>query len=194
MGDVVMFYTPSYTLSFDDFISDYNGAMLKMRNIHGELVYYVGYDVIEGGYVSKVDIVHALKPEIIKNFKHYYIKLITIHTKRKKVSKDYLFYFVASLTRVLNILNVKHDSKCVLQAEIELFTGDYIIKKVDVDFVYNMLYYKTDEEILIESVKKESEEDDKFKKFTDYNKGSSERCSEYVEDVERYWRKQLDDP
>ena len=189
-----MLYSQKYIFSFDDFISDYNGSMFIMSNINGEFVYYVGYDVIEGGYVSKVDIVHALKPEIIKNFKHYYIKLITIHTKRKKMSKYYIFDFVGSLKRMLNILNVKHNSKCVLQAEIELFTGDYIRKKVDVDFVYNMLYYKTNEEILIESIKKESEEDDKFKKFTDYNEGSSERCTEYVEHVEQYWRKQLDDP
>ena len=94
----------------------------------------------------------------------------------------------------MNIFNTKSACKYELKAEIELFTGDYIRKDVNIDFVYNMLYYKTNEEILIESVKKESEEDDKFKKFTDYNKGSSERCSEYVEYVEQYWRKQLDDP
>ena len=81
-----------------------------------------------------------------------------------------------------------------LKAEIELYTGDYIIKNVDIDFVYNMLYYKTNYEIDIESKNKESEKDDKFKKFTDYNKDSFEWCPEYVEHVERYWRNELDDP
>ena len=145
--------TKSYVYTFDDFINDYNDCVLKKRNIHGEFVYYVEYDVIEGGYVSKVDIVSALKPEIRKNFRHYYIKLITIHTKNKKTLNAYMVDFASSLTRVLDILNFKPDLKCVLQTEIELFTGDYIKKDVDVDFIYNMLYYKTDN-------KKESEEDD----------------------------------
>ena len=136
--------TKSYVFTFDDFINDYNGFVLTKRNIHGEFVYYVGYDVIEGGYVSKVDIVCTFKPEIRKYFKHYYIKLITIHTKSKKMSNAYIIDFASSLTRVLDILNFKPDLKCVLQTEIELFTGDYIRKDVDVDFIYNMLYYKTD--------------------------------------------------
>ena len=135
--------TKSHVLTFDGFINDYNGWVIKKRNINGEFVYYVEYDVIEGGYVSKVDIVRAFKPEIRNNFKHYYIKLITIHTKREKISDAYMIDFASSLTSVLNILNFKPDLKCVLQTEIELFTGDYIIKDVDVDFIYNMLYYKT---------------------------------------------------
>ena len=150
--------TKSYVYTFDDFINNYNGYVLKKSNIHGEFVYYVGYDDIEGGYVSKVDIVRAFKPEIKRNFKHYYIKLITIHTESKKMSNCCIF--ASYLTRVLNILNFKPDLKCVLQAEIELFTGDCIKKDVDIDFIYNMLYYKTGEEIFIESLKKESEEDD----------------------------------
>ena len=126
---------------------------LKKRNIHGGFVYYVGYDVIEGGYVSKVDIVRAFKPEIRKNFKHYYIKLITIHTKSKKMSNAYIIDFASSLTRVLDILNFKPDLNCVLQTEIELLTGDYIIKDVDIDFIYNMLYYKSESEMFIENKK-----------------------------------------
>lgn len=187
-------YSASFIFTFDDFINSYNRCMLILDNIHGEFVYYVGYDVLEGGYVGKVDIVRALKPEIRKNFKHYYVTLTIIHTKRKKMSIVYAHDFVECLRHMMSIFNMKSACEYKLKAEIELFTGDYIIKDVDVDFIYNMLYYKTNEEILIESVKKESEEDDKFKKFTDYNEGSSERCPEYVEHVERYWRKQLDDP
>lgn len=142
--------TKNYILTFDDFINVYNGMVLKKRKIHGEFVYYVGYDDIEGGYVSKVDIVHAFKPEIKKNFKHYYIKLITIHSKSEKMLNAYIIDFSSSLTRVLDILNFKPDLKCVLQTEIELFTGDYIRKDVDIDFIYNMLYYKSESEMLIE--------------------------------------------
>lgn len=187
-------YSTSYIFTFDDFMNDYNGSILMLSNIHGEFVYYVGYDVLEGGYVGKVDIVRALKPEIRKNFKHYYVILTTIHTHRKKMSDFYMIDFVNCLTHLLRAFNIKHVYEYGLKAEIELFTGDYIIKNVDIDFIYNMLYYKTNEEILIESIKKESESDDKFKKFTDYNEGSFEGCPEYVEYVERYWRKQLDDP
>lgn len=187
-------YSASFIFTFDDFINDYNGSMLILSNIHGEFVYYVGYDVLEGGYVGKVDIVRALKPEIRKNFKHYYVTLTILHTKRKKKSIVYARDFVGCLKHMLSIFNMKYAYEYELKTEIELFTGDYIKKDVDIDFIYNMLYYKTKEEILIESIKKESEEDDKFKKFTDYNEGSFERCAECVEDVERYWRKQLDDP
>lgn len=187
-------YSSSFIFTFDDFINDYNGSMLILSNIHGEFVYYVGYDVLEGGYVGKVDIVRALKPEIRKNFKHYYVTLTILHTKPKKMSNVYELNFVACLKDMLSIFNMKSAYKYELKAEIELFTGDYIRKDVDIDFIYNMLYYKTNEEILIESIKKESEEDDKFKKFTDYNDGSFEWCPECVENVERYWRQQLDDP
>ena len=102
--------------------------------------------------------------------------------------------FERCLKYMSSVLNMKSVRECCLKAEIELFTGDYIRKDVDIDFVYNMLYYKTNYEIFIESEKKESEKDDKFKKFTDYNEDSFEWCPEYVEHVERYWRKQLDDP
>lgn len=185
-------------ISFDDFINDYNGSMLILSNIHGEFVCYVGYDVLEGAYVGKVDIVNALKPEIRKNFKHYYVALTILRTKDNKNSdvyaNVYANYFVGCLKDILSAFNMKYACEYELKAEIELFTGDYIRKDVDINFIYNMLYYKTNEEILIESIKKESEEDDKFEKFTDYNEGSFERCPEYVEHVERYWRKQLDDP
>ena len=177
-------YNESCIFTFDDFMNDYNGFMLTLGNINGEFVYYVGYDVLDGRYVGKVDIVRALKPEIRKNFKHYYVILNTIHTHRKKMSNAYMIDFVRCLRYVLSVFNTKAVYKCDLKAEVELFTGDYIRKDVDIDFIYNMLYYKTSEEIFIESKKKESEEDDKFEKFTDYNEGSFERCPEYVEHVE----------
>ena len=197
-------YSTSYIFNFDDFMKYYNGSMFILSKIHGEFVYYVGYDVLEGAYVGKVDIVRALKPEIRKNFKHYYVILRTVHNHRKKISDVYMIDFERCLIYLLSVLNMKSVHECHLKAEIELFTGDYIRKDVDIDFVYNMLYYKTNNGIFIESkkkesekddkFKKESEKDDKFKKFTDYNEGSFEWCPEYVEHVERYWRKQLDDP
>lgn len=157
-------YSESYIFTFDDFINDYNGSMLILSNIHGEFVCYVGYDVIEGAYVGKVDIVHALKPEIRKNFKHYYVVFTILRTKDNKKSdvyeNVYANYFEGCLKHMLSAFNMKSACEYELKAEIELFTGDYIVKDVDIDFIYNMLYYKTKEEILIESIKKESEEDD----------------------------------
>ena len=38
----------------------------------------------------------------------------------------------------------KYPVNCDVEVEVELFTGDYIRKDVDIDFIYNMLYYKTD--------------------------------------------------
>ena len=187
-------YSDSFIFTFDDFMKDYNGSMFILSKIHGEFVYYVGYDFLEGAYVGKVDIVRALKPEIRKNFKHYYLILTTVHTHRKKISNIYMVDFESCLKYLLSVLNMKSVYEYRLKAEIELFTGDYIIKDVDIDFVYNMLYYKTNYEIYIESKKKENKKYDKFKKFTDYNKSALERYPECVEHVKRYWRQQLDDP
>ena len=153
-------YSASSIFTFDDFINNYNGSKFILSNIHGEFVYYVGYDVLEGGYVGKVDIVRALKPEIRKNFKHYYVSSIILHTKHKKMSIVYANDFVECLKHMLSIFNMKCTYEYELKAEIELFTGDYIRKDVDIYFIYKMLYYKTNEEILneskilIESIKK----------------------------------------
>ena len=147
-------YSTSSIFSFDNFMKDYNGSMFILSEIHGGFVYYVGYDVIEGSYVGKVDIVRALKPEIRKNFKHYYVILSTIHTHRKKMSSVHIIEFERCLNYVLSIFNMKSSCEYHLQAEIELFTGDYIRKDVDIDFVYNMLYYKSNDEIVVESKKK----------------------------------------
>ena len=129
---------------FEEYVKDYDGLIFVSETINGDFIYRCYYDCVEKCYCSCIECLDCLKNEC----KILFNKFNVIIGNLKVLYDDTCAYYNELRDNVLYLLENGYDydediiARTPIVVEMELFTGDYIKKRVPASYIIKMLNYK----------------------------------------------------